>query len=250
MVVFPRTAVEIHQADRYSVVATPNQAIFYNSRHAYRRDLIDPRGDACEYFGVAPELAQEVLKSLGAPINDSRNPFDFSHSPCPPDVYLGQRALFQIAEQDLISDPLFVEEKLCAYLCSLLKRAISLHLPFAIKKKHRVSVKLDQVEGVKDFVARKFKSKLSVKQIADYVEVSPFHLCRIFKQYTNQSIHEFLMQFRLRNSIERILEGQEPLTKIALDLNFSSHSHFTNTFRKHFGVSPNQARRSDLAALL
>lgn len=251
MFVFPRTAVEIHQADRPSVVATPNQVMFYNSRHSYRRDLIDPRGDVCEFFSVSPLFLQDVLKSIGAKLpSDLYAPFKFSHGPCAAEIYLAQRTLFRTVEQEQNYCPVFVEESFCHLLPRLLERALKFHEPFAQRKKHLNPVRLDQVEAVKDFIAREHKSKLSIQEIADYAECSVYHLCRVFKELTGQSIYSFLTQFRVRSAVERILDYDHPLTEIALDYRFSSHSHFSNTFRRVFDTSPKHLRHTDSVSFL
>ena len=169
IIVFPRTAVEIHQADRHSVVATPNQVMFYNARHSYRRDLIDPRGDVCEFFSVSPSLLEQVLESLGVPRPvDLLHPFSYSHGPCPAEVYLAQRAIFRVVEQSPDTPPGFIEESFCHLLPQLMDLSIRFHNPFLRRKKGVNPVKLDQVESVKDFIARKHRSKISIQEIAEF----------------------------------------------------------------------------------
>jgi AraC-like DNA-binding protein len=75
------------------------------------------------------------------------------------------------------------------------------------------------------------------------VHVSPFHLARIFQQQTGVPVHRYLTQLRLRASLERLADGEEDLTTIALELGFSSHSHFTDAFRREFGQPPSEIRK-------
>jgi AraC-like DNA-binding protein len=49
---------------------------------------------------------------------------------------------------------------------------------------------------------------------------------------------------RLRASLERVAEQRADLTSIALDLGFSSHSHFTDVFRREFGKTPSEFRKT------
>jgi AraC-like DNA-binding protein len=53
---------------------------------------------------------------------------------------------------------------------------------------------------------------------------------------------------RLRTSLERIAEPGADLTSIALDLGFSSHSHFTDVFRREFGSTPSEVRENTTVA--
>ena len=43
-------------------------------------------------------------------------------------------------------------------------------------------------------------------------------------------------------ALERIADPALPLTELALDLGFASHSHFTDTFRRTFGRPPSAVR--------
>ena len=58
------------------------------------------------------------------------------------------------------------------------------------------------------------------------------------------SLHAYRNQLRLRASLERLHEPGVDLIDIALDLGFSSHSHFTETFRRSFGKTPSVVRET------
>lgn len=84
-------------------------------------------------------------------------------------------------------------------------------------------------------------------EIAAAAGASPFHACRVFRAETGMSIHEYRMALRLRMGLEQ-LETRERLSALAYRLGFSSHSHFTDATRLHFGVSPFHLRTRLLAA--
>jgi AraC-like DNA-binding protein len=48
--------------------------------------------------------------------------------------------------------------------------------------------------------------------------------------------------------LKRLESSTEDLSRIALDLGFDSHSHFSRHFRARFGVAPSRVR-ADLRAL-
>ena len=264
LVVFPRTAVEIHQADRASVVATPVHAMLYNAAQPYRRDLIDPRGDACEFFCLKPELLEQVFQSLGRPLPDPTRPFPFAFTPCTNRVYLNQRRLFMqtvdpsklqalgrfestepsnLSSTALTSLQSQLEEDVLLLLPDLINEAFRFHDPFFKPRRAKhVAAQWDLVQAAKDFIARNLGRRLTTDDIAQYLDCSVFHLCRLFKQLTGQTIHQFILQFRLRAAAERVLETQDSLTDIALDFSFANHSHFTNTFRQRFGCAPSKLR--------
>jgi AraC-like DNA-binding protein len=79
--------------------------------------------------------------------------------------------------------------------------------------------------------------------VAASVNASPFNFSRIFLQQTGLPVHRYLTLLRLRASLELIAAPRTDLTSIALDLGFSSHSHFTDVFRREFGETPSDFRK-------
>jgi AraC family transcriptional regulator len=88
----------------------------------------------------------------------------------------------------------------------------------------------------------RFREKYRLEEIARELYVSPFHLCRLFKQETGMPMHRYVNRLRLREALEQLTAGSD-LTELALSLGFACHSHFTNAFRKEFGVTPSEVRR-------
>jgi AraC family transcriptional regulator len=81
-----------------------------------------------------------------------------------------------------------------------------------------------------------------LRDVAATLRVSPFHLAHTFREETGVSMHKYLLRVRLDMARVRILAGEPNLSRLALELGFSSHSHFTTMFREHFKVSPASIR--------
>ncbi len=89
-------------------------------------------------------------------------------------------------------------------------------------------------------VSSRFREKLSISGIAQMLEVSPFHLCRSFHTATGMTIHRYITILRMSEAVHRLWNYRSNLTELALDLGYSSHSHFSSTFRHFFGITPSQ----------
>jgi len=98
------------------------------------------------------------------------------------------------------------------------------------------------VERARELLACDPSSADSLHEIARAVASSPFHLARRFKQANGIGLHGYRTRLRMALALARLCDGEENLTGLALDLGYSSHSHFTATFRSHFGASPSNAR--------
>jgi AraC-like DNA-binding protein len=62
-------------------------------------------------------------------------------------------------------------------------------------------------------------------------------LSRRFHEATGLTLHHYRAQLRLRAALE-LIEARTPLTEVALEVGYSSHSHFTEAFREAYGVPP------------
>jgi AraC-like DNA-binding protein len=97
------------------------------------------------------------------------------------------------------------------------------------------------VARVKEAVAVAPAGKWSVAELAKVAHLSPYHLCRVFREATGTPIYDYVLRERLARTIDAVLDGDD-LTGIALDAGFASHSHFTARFRAFFGCTPSAMR--------
>jgi len=99
-----------------------------------------------------------------------------------------------------------------------------------------------QVAKVEEAIIGHAGENLSVRALAEIAGCSPFHLSRIFRQHTGQSLRQFRVRQRLGNAIDRLAEGEDDLAALACDVGFNSHSHMTDAFHQTLGRSPRQLR--------
>lgn len=236
-VVFPGTNVVIEHAGR-PVVATPNHVMFYNPDQPYRRRLLNPRGDHCAFLLVEERRLAEVA---GGEAGSFR--FPVSHGPVEPRTYLLHRLVVRAAPS--AGDGLLVEETLCRLLREALK--VGLRLAGTPAPRRRAATDCchaDLVEATKELVAGRLGDRLTLGEIARSVHSSPFHLARVFRARTGFTIHGYRNQLRLRSALDGLFEADADLTLLARRLGYSSHSHFTDSFRRAFGRTPSSVRRA------
>lgn len=98
------------------------------------------------------------------------------------------------------------------------------------------------VEATAQTLAFRFAEDLSLDALARDIGLSPWYLSRVFRRLTGVSIWQHVTALRLHAALERLAGGEANLSDMALTLGFSSHSHFSATFRRVFGVSPSMTR--------
>jgi AraC family transcriptional regulator len=230
--VFPGTAVRITHAGRSGFVADANVAVFYADGNAYRRELVDPRGDHCVFVVPAPHLLAEIAAAAGGAPGPN-----VTHGPVDSATYLRQRVVAHHAARSPEPDPLLVEEELTRAVAAVV--AAARRERGASTRAGRVP---DPVDAARAALAARYTERLSLDEVAREVHVSPFHLAHRFRARTGIGLHGYRTHLRLREALRRIAEPGISLTELALDLGFASHSHFTDTFRRTFGRPPSAVR--------
>ena len=77
----------------------------------------------------------------------------------------------------------------------------------------------------------------TLASMAASLGVSPIYLTDTFRRYTGRPLYAYQRGLRLSEALNRLPQSDE-ITMLALDLGFSSHSHFSASFKAAFGVTP------------
>lgn len=100
------------------------------------------------------------------------------------------------------------------------------------------------VKKIIDYVQDHSDCTVSLDDLATHTAISKFHMCRVFKEITCITINHYITQVRLEKAKELLLEDEMSIADIAEACGFQSLSYFTKTYKKHYGHSPSQAKKS------
>jgi AraC family transcriptional regulator len=99
---------------------------------------------------------------------------------------------------------------------------------------------MQAIEYINDHLSVK---KLSLASIATELHMSQFYFCRLFKQSTGMTPHQYLTQQRIERAKQLLRLPELTITRISEDCGFANQSHFAKYFRLRTGVSPQQFRK-------
>jgi AraC family transcriptional regulator len=94
------------------------------------------------------------------------------------------------------------------------------------------------------YVADHMEEPIRVSQLAALVSVSPFHFSRQFRAATGLAPHQYVLQCRMQHAARMLAETQAPARSIAMEVGCADQSHFISVFRRSFGCTPRDFRRS------
>lgn len=100
----------------------------------------------------------------------------------------------------------------------------------------------DPIREAKQYLVQHYSEPPSLSQLARIVGINEYKLKKEFKANFRTTVFGFLSEFRLEKARQALLDSSVSISEIAFDLGYSSPQHFSNAFKKKFGVSPKQAR--------
>ena len=99
------------------------------------------------------------------------------------------------------------------------------------------------IRRTKEYLEANASSRVLLADVARAVHASPAYLTDLFSRVEGVSLHQYLTQLRLGRALDELPHATD-LTALALDLGFSSHSHFSFVFRRTFGCTPSEFRET------
>jgi AraC family transcriptional regulator len=214
------------------VVADPNQILFVTGGEPFR--VSGPRTGRYAELVLTPSFA--VLSQL-----TERTGFAPRHHPLFRARSCRATAALQRASAHLrhwsttrgFCDPLAAEEAMLRVLRVALEMEPTEVGPSIATRR--------VIRRTKEYLDVAFTRRLLLRDIAGAVGTSPTYLTDVFARFEGISLRRYITQLRLGRALVD-LRSADDLTSLALDLGFSSHSHFTLAFRRAFGCTPSQFR--------
>jgi AraC-like DNA-binding protein len=238
--VFPYRGVYVRHVGGSDTVAEANQVLFFNDAEEYCISHPLAGGDACLSLTIKEPLLRELV-----PIEHLRRggPLGFREHRLRVDARA--QALVALLRHGLsrgVAETLEAE----TLTLTLVRRALgerSASAGSAPRAKLATEGRRKLVDRAKLVLASDPARRWTLAEIAAEVGVSPVYLTQVFQQVEGMPLYRYQLQLRLSRALD-LLGHYDDLTRLSLDLGFSSHSHFTSAFRRVYGNTPTDFQTS------
>lgn len=110
--------------------------------------------------------------------------------------------------------------------------------------KESITIQRAVINKAINYIFDHLDEDITVDDVADHCAYSKYHLTRIFKEETEETLYQFIKRVRLERSAWRLkVEKEKSITEIGGEYGYSS-SNFATAFKKHLTVSPADYRKS------
>lgn len=99
-----------------------------------------------------------------------------------------------------------------------------------------------RVQSVITLMKRDLRARLSLDDMAQSVNLTTFHFCRLFKAGTGTSPAKYLKLLRLRRAKALLETTSLTIREIVVLAGLRDESHFARDFRVAYGNTPQQHR--------
>lgn len=84
---------------------------------------------------------------------------------------------------------------------------------------------------------------LNLNSLASFFNYSESHLSSIIKKNTDLSFIKLITSLKLSDAVDYLKNSDISIEKISELIGYNSSDHFSRTFKKYYGCSPQQYRK-------
>ncbi len=106
---------------------------------------------------------------------------------------------------------------------------------------------VNEIDGC---LADRRDEELTLRDLAGKLGYSEFHMTRKFREITGMGFRDYLQGRKLAFALKEVRDSEKSMLDIALDYGFSSNEAFTRAFKRSYGVTPSQYRKSPRPVVL
>lgn len=232
---FPQQGVYVHSVGRREVVADTNQVVIINEDEPYQVSHPIPGGDATLTVGVDRATLLEITppeyrQTRGRPaLNRSGLRIDARTQ------LLAAQLRQRMSRRSI--DRLEAESQ----LLQLIRHTLGDTGSHTARQGHGHTEKM--ADDVKLLLASDPWRRWTLAEMADKVSVTPVYLTDAFRRVEGVPLYRYHLRMRLALALNLLADCND-LTTLAIDLGFASHSHFSASFKRTYGLTPSDFQRS------
>lgn len=104
------------------------------------------------------------------------------------------------------------------------------------------SEKNPEIRAAIEYMIENYFKEITLADVADAAGISPNYLSKLFKEYRNQTVMDFLERIRIEKALKLLKESNNSIKEIALQIGYRDPNYFSKVFKKVTNLSPTAVR--------
>ncbi|MDQ0058949.1 AraC family transcriptional regulator [Paenibacillus harenae] len=101
------------------------------------------------------------------------------------------------------------------------------------------------VSYAKNYIRSNVHKRISVSEIAHFLNIDRSHLARIFKSICGISTQQFIISLKMETASQSLKKNSMTIKEVANSVGYDNQMEFSKLFKKHFNMTPTQWREQE-----
>jgi two-component system response regulator YesN len=93
-----------------------------------------------------------------------------------------------------------------------------------------------------EYIEENYATKISLKDVASHLYVTPNYLSNLFKHHTGENMSSYILEYRMNKAKEYLRRPEYTVKEISDMVGIETVSYFSINFKKKFGCTPSEYR--------
>ena len=108
-------------------------------------------------------------------------------------------------------------------------------------------MRIQRLKNALTFIYEHYNEPITLDQMVAACYANKSEFCRLFKATLHQTPFDFLLHYRIQQSLPLLCRPELTITEIATTVGFSGASYYSEVFRKYTSCSPTEYRKRILS---
>ncbi len=123
----------------------------------------------------------------------------------------------------------------------------SINFDLVEEKQGASAASLSRMQMMMQYIHEHYPEDISLNDISCKVSISKSTALNLFNKYLHMSPVNYLITYRLRIAAAALSDTEKKICAISAECGFKSVDHFCRTFKRHYGLTPGEYRKTKLS---
>ncbi|WP_053365171.1 response regulator [Bacillus sp. FJAT-27245] len=110
--------------------------------------------------------------------------------------------------------------------------------------KHYNRLEADTIQTIKKYIVDHSHKDISLEYLGKKVGLSPIYISKMFKEKLGINYIDFLTECRMEKAKKLMVDPEKSLKEITFEVGYHEPNYFSKVFKKMYGLSPTEYRRT------